>query len=98
MATTKTVTSSDVFSGVLYALHQIIDDIEIAAIMVGTTHFVNALLQRRGLAKVCTIRLCGPTTRAIPPMTNWPQDLKETVYEKIVKFSFDNISRIHNLG
>ncbi|CAF2860431.1 unnamed protein product [Rotaria sp. Silwood2] len=79
VATAKTVTSSDVFSGMLYALHQIINDIEVAAIMVGTTHFINALLQRRGLAKVCTIRLCGPTTHAIPPMTNWPQDLKETV-------------------
>ncbi|CAF3731587.1 unnamed protein product [Rotaria sordida] len=47
--------------------------------MVGTTHFVNALLQRQGLAKVCTLRLCGPATHAIPPMTNWPQDLKDAV-------------------
>jgi N-methylhydantoinase A/oxoprolinase/acetone carboxylase beta subunit len=47
--------------------------------MVGTTHFINALLQRRGLAKVCIIRLCGPATHAIPPMSNWPQDLKDTV-------------------
>ncbi|CAF1326807.1 unnamed protein product [Rotaria sp. Silwood1] len=81
VATAKTVTSSDIFSGMLHALHQVINDIEVAAIMIGTTHFINALLQRRGLAKVCIIRICGPTTHAIPPMTNWPQDLKETVIE-----------------
>ncbi|CAF1056964.1 unnamed protein product [Rotaria sordida] len=79
VATAKRVTSADIFSGMLHALHQVINDTEIAAIMIGTTHFINALLQRRGLAKVCTIRLCGPATHAIPPMANWPQDLKETV-------------------
>ncbi|CAF1059782.1 unnamed protein product [Rotaria sordida] len=79
VATAKTVTSADVFSGMLHVVRQVINDMEIAAIMVGTTHFVNALLQRQGLAKVCTLRLCGPATHAIPPMTNWPQDLKNAV-------------------
>jgi N-methylhydantoinase A/oxoprolinase/acetone carboxylase beta subunit len=79
VATAKTVTSADVFSGMLHAVQQVINDIEVTAVMVGTTHFVNALLQRRGLAKVCTLRLCGPATRAIPPMANWPQDLKNAV-------------------
>ncbi|CAF1359231.1 unnamed protein product [Rotaria sordida] len=79
VATAKTVTSADVFSGMLHVVRQVINDMEIAAIMVGTTHFVNALLQRQGLAKVCTLRLCGPATHAIPPMTNWPQDLKDAV-------------------
>jgi len=82
VATAKTVTSADVFSGMLHAVRQVISDIEVTAIMVGTTHFVNALLQRRGLAKVCTLRLCGPATRAIPPMANWPQDLKDAVKYK----------------
>ncbi len=79
MATAKTVTSADVFSGMFHAVRQVIGDIEVIAVMVGTTHFVNALLQRQGLAKVCTLRLCGPATRAIPPMANWPQDLKNAV-------------------
>lgn len=75
----KTVTSSDVFSGMVHAVQQVIKGVEVTAIMVGTTHFINALLQRRGLAKVCTIRICGPAARAISPMTNWPQDLKDAV-------------------
>jgi N-methylhydantoinase A/oxoprolinase/acetone carboxylase beta subunit len=79
VAVSKTVTSSDVFSGMLYAIRQVINDNEITAIMVGTTLFINALLQRRELAKVCIIRLCGPATQAIPPMANWPEDLKDRV-------------------
>ncbi len=79
VTTAKTVTSADVFSGMLHAVREVIHDIEVTAVMVGTTHFVNALLQRQGLAKVCTLRLCGPATRAIPPMANWPQDLKNAV-------------------
>jgi N-methylhydantoinase A/oxoprolinase/acetone carboxylase beta subunit len=79
VVTAKTATSADVFSGMLQALRQVINDTDVTAVMVGTTHFVNALLQRRGLAKVCTLRLCGPATHAIPPMANWPQDLKNAV-------------------
>lgn len=73
------VTSADVFSSMVHAVHEVINGTEVSAVMVGTTHFVNALLQRRGLTKVCTLRLCGPSTHAIPPMANWPQDLKETI-------------------
>ncbi|UJR08010.1 hypothetical protein I4U23_012288 [Adineta vaga] len=79
VATIKTVTTADVFSGMINSVQQVINDNEITAIMVGTTHFINALLQRRQLAKVCIIRLCGPATRAISPMSNWPQDLKDAV-------------------
>ena len=78
----KAVTSADVFSGMVHAVQQVIHDADVNAIMVGTTHFINALLQRRGLARVCIIRICGPATHAIPPMSNWPKDLKETVCEE----------------
>ncbi len=91
VATVKTVTSADVFSGMVHAVQQMINNTEITAIMVGTTHFINALLQRQELAKVCIIRICGPATRSIPPMSNWPQDLKETVCEKIFKIIFHRL-------
>ncbi|CAF0859847.1 unnamed protein product [Adineta steineri] len=79
ITSTKMVTSSDVFSGMLNAVQQVIKGVDVTAIMVGTTHFINALIQRRGLMKVCTIRLCGTATQAVPPMANWPQDLKEII-------------------
>lgn len=85
VATVKARTSADVFSGMVDAVQQVINDTEVNAIMVGTTHFINALLQRRGLAKVCIIRICGPATHAIPPMSNWPRDLKETVCMKMIQ-------------
>lgn len=88
VTTVKAVTSADVFSGMVHAVQQVIKDAEITAIMVGTTHFINALLQRRGLAKVCTIRICGPATHAIPPMSNWPRDLKEAVCETNIQDYF----------
>ncbi|CAF3379002.1 unnamed protein product [Rotaria socialis] len=44
--------------------------------MVGTTHFINALIQRQSLTRVCTLRLCGPATHSLRPMSNWPDDLK----------------------
>lgn len=49
------------------------------AVMVGTTHFVNALLERRGLARTAVFRLCGPATRLLPPFCDWPGALKEAV-------------------
>ena len=85
VATVKARTSADVFSGMVDAVKQVINGKEVNAIMVGTTHFINALLQRRGLAKVCIIRICGPATHAIPPMSNWPKDLKETVCVRSIR-------------
>ena len=79
IATAKATTSADVVSGLLRAVQQVIGNNEVAAVMVGTTHFINALIQRQGLAKVCTIRLCGPATHSLPPMVNWPRDLKDAV-------------------
>jgi N-methylhydantoinase A/oxoprolinase/acetone carboxylase beta subunit len=51
----------------------------IQAVMLGTTHFMNALLQRRGLARTAVLRLCGPSTRLLPPFCDWPQELRGAV-------------------
>lgn len=51
----------------------------VARVNIGTTHFVNAVVQRKGLAKVAVLRLCGPPTRAIPPFSDFPADLKNVI-------------------
>ena len=79
LRTKKAATTSDVFSGLVAAVQAIIEDVNVTAVMVGTTHFINALIQRKGLAKVCIIRLCGPAAHSIRPMSNWPLDLKQSV-------------------
>lgn len=41
----------------------------------GTTHFINAIIRRKGLARVAVLRLCGPATVALPPFCDMPPDL-----------------------
>jgi N-methylhydantoinase A/oxoprolinase/acetone carboxylase beta subunit len=43
--------------------------------MVGTTQFVNAVIERKHLAKVFVVRLCGSATAALPPFVGMPADL-----------------------
>jgi len=45
------------------------------AVMVGTTHFVNAVVQRRRLNKVAAIRIALPATGGLPPFHGLPLDL-----------------------
>ena len=50
-----------------------------ARVNIGTTHFVNAIVQRKSLAKVAVLRLCGPATRAVPPFCDFPADLRKVI-------------------
>ena len=52
---------------------------DIRAVMVGTTQFVNAFLQRRNLAQVATVRLSLPKTDGVPPMLAWPEDVTSAI-------------------
>ena len=48
-------------------------------VCIGTTHFVNAVVQRRQqhLARVAVIRLCGKSSIALPPFCSFPESLAE---------------------
>ncbi len=80
----KVSTSVDVTDGVHEAVTRVLSQTavnpgHVSAVMVGTTHFLNALVQRKHLSRTGTFRLCGPTGRALPPMVDWPEDLKTVV-------------------
>jgi len=47
--------------------------------MIGTTHFVNAVVQRRHLNRVATIRIGLPASASLKPMVDWPEDLRSLV-------------------
>lgn len=47
----------------------------IAAVMIGTTHFTNAFVERRNLSPVGIVRIALPAARGVPPLTDWPADL-----------------------
>jgi N-methylhydantoinase A/oxoprolinase/acetone carboxylase beta subunit len=53
----------------------------VASITIGTTHFINAVLEkdRDRLAPVAVIRLCGPFSRDVPPGVDWPADLRDII-------------------
>lgn len=84
LATVKTATTADVTGGVSAAIRSVlaaegIAGSAIGAVMIGTTHFLNAVVEGRHLEKTGVLRLCGAATRALPPMIDWPDDLKVLV-------------------
>jgi N-methylhydantoinase A/oxoprolinase/acetone carboxylase beta subunit len=84
VAKIKTPTTSDVTGGISAALRGVLDQsgIEagaIRAIMIGTTHFTNAVVERRRLEPTAAVRLGLPATQALPPYTDWPADLRDAL-------------------
>ncbi|WP_425845270.1 hydantoinase/oxoprolinase N-terminal domain-containing protein [Agrococcus sp. TSP3-2-1] len=84
LASVKRSTSADVTSGIVAAIESLRADrpfegVEITAVMIGTTHFINALVQARGLAPTAALRLGLPATRALPPLVDWPGELREAI-------------------
>jgi hypothetical protein len=47
--------------------------------MIGTTQFVNALVQGTQLSKVFVIRLCGTSSMALPPFLGIPPELLQQI-------------------
>ena len=43
----------------------------------GTTQCTNAIVERRGLRRVGVLRIGAPATTAVPPLADWPADLRE---------------------
>ena len=83
LAAAKVPTTEDVTSGIVDAITELvkqgIDSAEVDAVMVGTTHFTNALLERRDLSPTAVIRLALPATQLLPPLVDWPSALKDAI-------------------
>jgi len=84
VAAYKTPTTENVETGVIRALREVLgasgtDPAEIVAVMIGTTHFTNAVVERRRLLEVGAIRLGLPATRSLPPFSDWPGDLAQAL-------------------
>ncbi len=84
IAGVKSATTADVMSGVVNALRDVLsasgmDAGAVDFVMIGTTHFTNAVVQRRDLAQTAAVRLGLPATASLPPMVDWPEDLKQAI-------------------
>ena len=80
----KTPTTPNVTDGIVTALQMLIEQTElnpanIMAVMLGTTHFTNAVVERLHLSPTGVIRIALPATEALPPMTDWPKDLRDAI-------------------
>ncbi len=89
IAAVKVATTPDVTTGIIEALKEVVKKADVKpedidAVMFGTTHVINAIVQRRGLARVGVIRIGLPATSAIEPMLDWPSDLRSIVNGGVV--------------
>ena len=82
VAKVKTPTTADINEGLATAVDSILSMSGVAPqrvsrVMLGTTHATNAILERRDLNSVAVVRIGGPATRAVPPLSTWPQELRQ---------------------
>ena len=77
VARAKVPTTPDVTSGIISALESVLGqrpgNTAVRAVMLGTTHFTNALLEQRGLAPTAVVRLALPATSLLPPLVDCQQ-------------------------
>jgi N-methylhydantoinase A/oxoprolinase/acetone carboxylase beta subunit len=87
-AAVKTPTTPDVTTGIIRALAALVAEApgarEAQAVMIGTTHFTNAVVQRRDLGRVAAVRIGLPSGASLPPFVDWPEDLADLVRAEVV--------------
>ena len=83
-ASIKAPTTADVGAGVVAAIEGVIAQSAIApeaitGVMIGTTQFTNAIVERRRLVPVAIVRLALPATESLNPLIDWPRDLVDVI-------------------
>ena len=103
LAKVKTPTTADVNQGLATAVSSVlamscVATESVSRVMLGTTHATNAILERRDLNTVAVVRIGGPATKAVPPLSTWPDELRRVVSvgETVVDggFEFDGREQV----
>ena len=84
VASCKEPTTDNISDGIVNAIKIILDasgvkSDQIQTVMIGTTHFTNAFVERKHLLDVGIVRICLPSARGIPPLVDWPEDILAVV-------------------
>ena len=86
----KTPTTADVTTGVKAAIHLALLDsrkenrtLSVQQVNIGTTHFINAIVEGKHLTKVAVIRLCGTSSRKLPPFCDFPENLARNIRSSV---------------
>ncbi|WP_417320923.1 hydantoinase/oxoprolinase N-terminal domain-containing protein [Emcibacter sp.] len=88
VASRKTPTTENVSDGIVNAITSVLEQSGTTAstvkcVMIGTTQFTNAFVERKHLVEVGVIRLALPASRGIPPLTDWPEDIRDVIGDNI---------------
>ncbi len=80
VASVKSPTTKDIASGVISSIRKVLQEARtepsaVKTVMIGTTQFTNAFVERKRLSEVAVMRLALPATESLPPLTDWPQAL-----------------------
>jgi N-methylhydantoinase A/oxoprolinase/acetone carboxylase beta subunit len=89
LAAVKSPTTPDVTTGIKTALAELTARAgpamrEAGAVIIGTTHFVNAVVERQRLNRVTAVRICLPASSSLPPFVDWPADLRDMVRQDTI--------------
>jgi N-methylhydantoinase A/oxoprolinase/acetone carboxylase beta subunit len=84
LASCKSPTTANISDGIREAVASVLNDgnidvADIDAVMIGTTQFTNAFVERRSLQQVAVIRIALPAARGVPPLIDWPEQILAAV-------------------
>ena len=84
----KTPTTENIVSGIVGAIRRVlgvssIPSDRIDTVVIGTTQFTNAFVERRRLNEVAVIRLCLPAASDLLPMSAWPGTLRDVIGDEV---------------
>ncbi|MEX0863917.1 MAG: hydantoinase/oxoprolinase family protein [Acidimicrobiia bacterium] len=85
VASVKVPTTQDVTTGIAAALGRVAGRNtvgRVGAVMIGTTHFTNAVVEARNLNPTAVVRIGAPATTAVPPLIDWPPRLIEEIGDR----------------
>ena len=93
----KHSTTTDPIHGIINAITECLNSHDspktlkenLTRVCIGTTHFVNAVVERskEKLVPVAVVRLCGPASIAVPPFADFPKDLRDLLMSKVYMVS-----------
>lgn len=84
LASQKMPTTENVSDGIVGAIRLVLKEsnvptTDIQCVMIGTTHFTNAFVERKGLSEVGVIRIALPASKGIPPLSDWPKEIASAI-------------------
>ena len=84
LGSVKSPTTADVTTGIVTSLRALIDTktlvpAEVTSVMIGTTHFTNAVVEVKHLVPTAAVRLGLPATMSLPPLVDWPDRLRDAI-------------------